>query len=176
MAVNLKTPLGEDILNLKAGDIVYLSGTIFTARDLAHRRMIKLSKRELPFDPSGAVIYHCGPIIKEIPGGYEVISAGPTTSARMNTYLEDVLSMGIKGIIGKGGMDPEPFKKYGAVYFAFTGGAGALAARSIKRVLGVQWLDLGIPEALWLFEVENFPLVIAIDSRGNSLYKQGKYF
>lgn len=170
MAVKLKTPLKAE--KLKAGDIVYLSGVIYTARDLAHRRMMELSEEELPFNPAGAVIYHCGPIIKEMQGGYEVVSAGPTTSARMNTYLDNILGMGIKGIIGKGGMNPEPFKKYGAVYFAFTGGAGALAAKSIKRVLGVYWLDLGMPEALWVFEVKDFPLVVAIDSEGNSLYRR----
>ena len=173
MAVRLRTPLTEsDVLKLKAGDIVHLSGTIYTARDSAHRKIIELAGRGgLPFRLEGAVIYHCGPVVRKTRKGWEVISAGPTTSARMNRYLDDILSLGIRGIMGKGGMDPEPFKGR-AVYFAFTGGAGSLAAESIKRVKAVHWLDeLGIPEALWVLEVEDFPLVVAIDAHGGSLYR-----
>ena len=166
--MRLRTPLKpEEISNLRAGDVVYLSGIIYTARDMAHKRIIELGP---PADLEGAVLYHCGPIVRKTSEGYEVISAGPTTSTRMNRYLERVLSLGVRGIIGKGGMNPEPFREYGAVYFAFTGGAGALAAKSIKRVVNVFWLDLGVPEAVWVFEVEDFPLLVAIDSDGNSLY------
>ncbi|WP_461866299.1 FumA C-terminus/TtdB family hydratase beta subunit [Thermococcus sp.] len=163
----LTTPLSQkDILKLRAGDVVYLSGVIYTARDMAHRRIIELGP---PVDLEGAVIYHCGPVVRETGNSYEIVSAGPTTSARMNSYLEEILSLGIRGIIGKGGMNPEPFKGR-AVYFAFTGGAGALAAKSIKRVIDVFWLDLGVPEAIWVLEVEDFPLLVAIDPHGNSLY------
>ncbi|NJE04019.1 FumA C-terminus/TtdB family hydratase beta subunit [Thermococcus sp. MV11] len=171
MAVKLETPLGEeDVLKLRAGDIVLLSGTIYTARDSAHRRILSLPREELPFEPEGAVIYHCGPVVRKRGESYKVVSAGPTTSARMNLYLEGILGLGVRGIIGKGGMEVGPFKGR-AVYFAFTGGAGSLAARSIKRVKAVHWLDLGIPEALWVLEVEDFPLIVAIDAHGGSLYR-----
>ncbi|NJE60667.1 FumA C-terminus/TtdB family hydratase beta subunit [Thermococcus sp. 21S7] len=172
MAVKLRTPLTEeDVLNLRAGDVVHLSGTVYTARDLAHRKILELAERgELPLDLVGAVIYHCGPVVRKDGGGYEVVSAGPTTSARMNRYLGGILSLGVRGIIGKGGMNPTPFKGR-AVYFAFTGGAGSLAAKSIKRVVDVLWLEeLGVPEAVWVLEVEDFPLLVAIDARGGSLY------
>lgn len=169
--MKLKTPLSmEDVLKLKAGNVVYLSGEIVTARDSAHRRILSLPRDELPFNPEGAVIYHCGPVVRETGEGYEIVSAGPTTSARMNRYLDGVLGLGVRGIIGKGGMSAEPFRGR-AVYFAFTGGAGSLAAKSIKRVKAVHWLDLGIPEALWILEVEDFPLIVAIDAHGNSLYR-----
>ncbi|NJE85268.1 fumarate hydratase [Thermococcus sp. CX2] len=169
----LRTPLSEEeVLDLRAGDVVYLFGIIYTARDLAHKRILKLADRgELPFDLEGAVIYHCGPVVKKTGKGYEIISAGPTTSARMNAYLDGILGLGVRGIIGKGGMDVEPFKGR-AVYFAFTGGAGALAAKSIKRVVDVLWLEeFGVPEAVWVLEVEDFPLLVAIDAHGNSLYR-----
>ncbi len=163
----LTTPLNqEDILKLRIGDIVYLSGIIYTARDMAHRRIIEWNA---PIELKGSVIYHCGPIVRKSFAGYEVVSAGPTTSTRMNRYLNRILDMGVRGIIGKGGMDAEPFKGR-AVYFAFTGGAGALAAKSIKRVVDVFWLDLGVPEAIWVLEVKDFPLLVAIDSHGNSVY------
>ncbi|AHF80950.1 FumA C-terminus/TtdB family hydratase beta subunit [Thermococcus paralvinellae] len=173
--MKLKVPLSEkDVLKLKTGDIVHLSGIIYTARDLAHRKIIELAKRdELPFNLEGTVIYHCGPVVRKNEGEFEIVSAGPTTSARMNYYLDEILSLGVKGVIGKGGMNPEPFKRHKAVYFAFTGGAGSLAAKSIKRILDVYWLDeLGIPEAVWVLEVEKFPLLVAIDSHGNSIYKK----
>ncbi|ASJ13282.1 FumA C-terminus/TtdB family hydratase beta subunit [Thermococcus thioreducens] len=172
MAVRLKTPLsGDDILNLNAGDVVHLSGVIYTARDSAHSRILKLvGKGELPFDLNGAVIYHCGPVVRKTSNGYGILSAGPTTSARMNRYLDKILSLGVRGIIGKGGMNREPFKDR-AVYFSFTGGAGSLAAKSVKRVVDVLWLEeLGIPEAVWVLEVEDFPLLVAIDANGSSLY------
>lgn len=174
----LRTPLDkEDVLKLKAGDIVNLSGVIYTARDMAHKKIIKLARTgEIPFSLNGAVIYHCGPAVKRTHRGYEVVSAGPTTSARMEGYSEEILALGVKGIIGKGGMGErtlKALKKYKGVYFSFTGGAGALAAKSIKKVINVYWLEeLGIPEAVWVLEVENLPLVVAMDSHGNSLYKR----
>lgn len=171
--MRLRTPLSEeDVLSLRAGDVVHLSGTVYTARDSAHRKILELAgKEELPLDLEGAVIYHCGPVVRKTENGYEIVSAGPTTSARMNRYLEGILSLGVRGIIGKGGMNPAPFKGQ-AVYFAFTGGAGSLAARSIKRVKAVHWLEeLGIPEAVWVLEVQDFPLLVAIDAHGNSLYQ-----
>ncbi|WP_457752833.1 FumA C-terminus/TtdB family hydratase beta subunit [Thermococcus sp.] len=172
--MELKVPLSKkDVQKLKIGDIVHLSGIIYTARDLAHRKIVELARKgKLPFDLEGAVIYHCGPIVRKNER-FEIVSAGPTTSARMNRYLDEVLSLGVKGIIGKGGMNPESFKRHKAVYFAFTGGAGSLAAKSIKKVRDVFWLDeLSIPEAVWVLEVEGFPLLVAIDTYGNSIYKK----
>ncbi len=178
MAVyKLKTPLPEeDVRKLRAGDIVYVTGIIVTARDAAHRRMLEYlgQGKEIPVDLKGGVIYHCGPVVRKTNSEWEVISAGPTTSARMELYEADVIEkLGVRMIIGKGGMGSktaEACKKYGAVYTIFTGGAGALAANAIKRVVKVEWLDLGVPEALWVFEVEEFgPLLVAIDSTGRNL-------
>jgi len=179
-ALRLKLPLSEkEIRSLKAGDIIYLSGSIVTARDAAHRRMINhiKMKRLLPISLKGSAIYHCGPIMRRINGRWAVISAGPTTSMRMEPFESEIIKeLGVRLIIGKGGMGlktTRAMKNYGAVYGAFTGGAGVLAARFIKRVLDVKWLDLGMPEAMWTFLVEDFgPLVVAIDSHGNNLYNE----
>jgi len=174
------TPLREeDVRKLRVGDIVYISGIIVTARDAAHRRMIEyLSKGlEIPVDLKGGVIYHCGPVVSKTDGEWIVLSAGPTTSARMDLYEAEVIEkLGVKMIIGKGGMGSrtaEACKRFGAVYTTFTGGAGALAANAIKRVERVEWLDLGIPEALWVFRVERFgPLLVTIDSTGRNLIEE----
>ena len=179
-ALRLKLPLSEkEIRSLKAGDIIYLSGSIVTARDAAHRRMINHIKmrRLLPISLKGSAIYHCGPIMRRINGKWAVISAGPTTSMRMEPFEGEIIKeLGVRLIIGKGGMGlktTRAMKNYGAVYGAFTGGAGVLAAIFIKRVLDVKWLDLGMPEAMWMFLVEDFgPLVVAIDSHGNNLYNE----
>ncbi len=176
----LKTPLSEnDVRRLRVGDIVYLSGIIVTARDSAHRRLIEYYRegKEIPVDLRGGVIYHCGPVVRKTGKGWEVIAAGPTTSARMEIYEAEVIGkLGVRMIIGKGGMGDktmEACRKYGAVYTVFTGGAGALAAKAIREVVRVEWLDLGIPEALWVFRVEDFgPLLVVIDSHGNNLVKK----
>ncbi|MBS7288536.1 MAG: fumarate hydratase C-terminal domain-containing protein [Candidatus Freyarchaeota archaeon] len=178
----LKTPLvEEDVRSLHVGDVVFLSGVVVTARDAAHRRMIEhiQSGKPIPVNLRGGVIYHCGPIIRRLDDGrMEVISAGPTTSSRMDIFEPFIISrLGARMIIGKGGMGGstiDAMKRYGAVYAAFPGGAGVLAASKIKRVVGVEWMELGMPEALWILEVESFgPLVIAIDSSGKSLYARG---
>ncbi len=177
---HLKTPLSEEeIRKLRVGDIVYLTGIIVTARDSAHRRMLEYVEKgeKLPVDLRGGVIYHCGPVVEKKNGEWIVVAAGPTTSARMEIYEAEVIEkLGVRMIIGKGGMGPrttEACRKHGAVYTLFTGGAGALSAYAIKRVLGVEWLDLGIPEALWIFEVEEFgPLLVTIDSHGNNLIEE----
>ncbi len=175
-----KTPLAEeDVRKLNLGDIVYVSGTIYTARDMAHRRLVEYAEKglELPVSLDGAVIYHAGPIVRKVGEEWEVVSAGPTTSTRMNKTTPKVLEVyPVRMIIGKGGMSrevAEALKKRGAVYCHYTGGAGVLAAKNIKRIAGVDWLDLGMPEALWRFEVENFgPLIVTIDSKGNSIYDE----
>jgi len=176
----LKTPISEEsIRKLRAGDIVYVSGIMITARDAAHRRMLEYLKegKPLPVDLEGGVLYHCGPVVRKKNGEWEVVAAGPTTSARMELYEATVIEkFGIRIVVGKGGMGSktaEACKKYGAVYTIFTGGAAVLAANAIKRVIKVEWLDLGIPEALWVFEVENFgPLLVTIDSTGKNLIEE----
>ncbi len=178
---HLRTPLSEeDVRKLRVGDTVYLSGLIFTARDAAHRKILDLINRgeKLPFDPRGLAVYHVGPVVRKKNGEWEVIAAGPTTSARLEPVEHEFIAKtGVRMIIGKGGMGSktaEACKKYGAVYAVFTGGAAVLAAQAIKRVVNVYWLDeLGIPEAVWLFEVEEFgPLTVTIDATGKNLYDE----
>jgi fumarate hydratase subunit beta len=176
----LKTPLAEeDVRKLRVGDIVYLTGIIHTARDAAHRRIMEYLKegRQLPFDLRGGVIYHCGPVVQKKNGEWIVLAGGPTTSTRMELYEGEVIEkLGVRMVIGKGGMGrktAEACVKHGAVYTTFTGGAGVLAAQSIKRVIDVHWLDLGVPEAVWVLEVVDFgPLVVAIDSTGRNLIEE----
>jgi len=175
----LKTPLSEeDVRKLKAGDVVYISGRIFTARDSAHRKMLELAKKgeELPFDPRGLLVYHVGPVVRKEDKKWKIIAAGPTTSARMEALEADFIkTFGIRGVIGKGGMFEKTTKacqEFGAFYGAFVGGAAILAAKAIEEVEDVFWLDeLGVPEAVWLLKVNKFgPLTVAIDSHGNNLY------
>lgn len=177
---HLKTPIKEEeIRKLRVGDIVYLSGTIVTARDTAHKRILEYYEqgKPIPVDLRGGVIYHCGPVVLKRDDEWVVIAAGPTTSTRMELYEASIIEkFGIRMIIGKGGMGmrtAEACRRYGAVYTVFTGGAAVLAARAIKRVLGVEWLDLGVPEALWILEVEEFgPLLVVIDSTGRNLIEE----
>lgn len=171
---HLTTPLApDDILELSAGDIVYLSGTILTARDEAHLRILEWRGRPLPFDLEGAAVYHCGPLMKQVDGGWRVVAAGPTTSARMIEMTPGLLeSHGVRALIGKGGMKGiAPVLKGRCVYLAFTGGCAALAAEMIKEVKGVHWLDLGMPEAVWVLEVQEFgPLIVGVDAKGIDLF------
>ncbi|SDF34054.1 fumarase, class I beta subunit [Methanolobus vulcani] len=176
MEYKLNTPLKkEDVDKLNAGDIVYLNGTVYTARDEAHARILEMAeeKKELPFDLEGAVIYHCGPLMKGKDDGWEVVAAGPTTSARMSKMTPALLDIhDVRAFVGKGGMDNVTEAMKGkSVYLAFTGGCAALAAMSIEKVTTVHWLDLGMPEAVWELKVENFgPLVVGIDSHENDLF------
>ena len=162
--VQLRTPLGDEVLQLKAGDHVELSGTVYTARDEAHLRM---QEKGIPFDPKGAVIYHCGPVIQDT----KVIAAGPTTSARMNELSGFLIEKGVRGLIGKGGMGVTVRKQLAgkAVYFAFTGGCAALAS-SHMTLKGVHFEDLGMAEAVWAIELDHLPLVVGIDSHGNDIF------
>ena len=168
----------EEIKKLKVGDILYLTGKIFTARDETHH--IMLEKDEIPFNPSEMALFHCGPLMKKDNGKWHVISAGPTTSSRMEIFEDEFIKkFDTKIIIGKGGMGEKTQKalqKYTGVYVAYTGGAGALAAEKIKEVTGVYWLEeLGMPEAAWIFKVKEFgPLIVAMDSYGKSIYKKLK--
>ena len=179
--ITLQTPLSKNkIKKLSVGDTVFLSGKLFTARDEAHKKMIELKKKakKIPFTPEDMALYHAGPVARKERNKWLVVSAGPTTSARMEIFESEFLSLfGVKMIIGKGGMGRETLKalkKAGAVYTHFTGGAGALAAKAIKKVENVYFLDeLGIPEAAWILEVENFgPLIVTMDANGNSFYEK----
>lgn len=176
----LTSPMGEDaIRDLKIGDVVYLNGEIFTARDEAHIRALKFLKegKELPLKLKDAAVFHCGPIMQKKGDEWQLIAAGPTTSSRMNSLEPEFIEkFGVRAIIGKGGMSKptsDAMKKYGCVYLAITGGAALLAAKGIKSVKAVHWLDLGMPEALWVLESEDFgPLIVAMDAHGNSLYEK----
>lgn len=176
----LRTPLSEEgVRALNVGDILYLSGLVVSARDAAHKRALELLEKgeKLPVDLRGLALYHVGPVVKRTEKGWEIVSAGPTTSARMEIYDASFIEKtGIRLIIGKGGMGSktaEACKKFGAVYAIYPGGVAALAARAIKRVVDVYWLDLGIPEAMWVMEVEDFgPLTVVIDSKGSNFYEK----
>ena len=162
--IDLTIPLGDEVLSLRAGDRVTLSGVVYTARDEAHLRM---KEKGIPFDPRGAVVYHCGPVV----AGERIIAAGPTTSARMDSLTGFLVDAGVRAIIGKGGMGREvvDLLRGKAVYFAFTGGCAALAA-SRMYLKGVHFPDLGMAEAVWAIEVDHLPLVVGIDAHGNDLF------
>ena len=164
--IRLNTPLTEeDVLKLNTGDFVFISGTIFTARDKAHKFLLDSSFEKL----RGSVVCHCGPIIKE----NAAVAAGPTTSSRMNQFTPAIIEKyGIKGIIGKGGMDSSVLNalKGKAVYLSAIGGAAVLYASHIT-VKNVYKPEFGMPEAIWEFEVKDFPVIVAMDAKGNSLYK-----
>jgi len=184
MAVfKFKTPISEkDVRKLKVNDVLYVTGTIVTARDAAHKKALEQFKqgKPLPISLEGLAIFHCGPIVKKENDKWVVVAAGPTTSTRMEQFEDEFIkAFKVRVIIGKGGMGKkttDAMQKYGAVYGAFTGGAAVLAAKAIKNVKTVEWLqDLGMPEALWVFDVEEFgPLTVAIDSHGNNLFEKVK--
>jgi fumarate hydratase subunit beta len=179
MAVyKFKTPISEeDARKLKVNDVLYVTGTIVTARDQAHRRALEFFKqgKPLPVNLEGLAVFHCGPVVSKEGDKWRAVAAGPTTSTRMDLFEDEFIkNFKVRVVIGKGGMGKrttDAMAKYGAVYGAFTGGAAILAAKAIKNVKSVEWLDLGTPEALWVFEVEEFgPLVVAIDSHGNNIF------
>lgn len=178
MEYRLTLPVDEQaIVKINAGDTIYLSGIIVTARDEAHKVAIDYhdAGKQLPVDFSNVALYHCGPIVKKEGDEWSVVAAGPTTSGRMELFEYDFIKrFGTRIIIGKGGMGKrttEACQTYKSVYAAFTGGAAVLAAEAIQKVANVYWLDmLGMPEALWLFEVDKFgPLTVTIDSHGTNL-------
>lgn len=165
--------LKKDIEELKAGDYVYLTGTIYTARDAAHKRMYDSMKKgeELPIELNGNVLYYLGP--SPAREGQVIGSAGPTTSSRMDKYTPDMLDAGLKGMVGKGKRSKEvieAMKRNGAVYFAAVGGAGALLAQCIKEAEVVAYDDLGT-EAIRRLHIEDLPVIVVIDKEGNNLYE-----
>lgn len=165
----------EDIMKLKIGDRILITGKILTGRDSAHKRLYDLIQKgaSLPVDIKGQIIYYVGPAPAK--PGYVIGSAGPTTSYRMDPYAPLLMENGLKGMIGKGVRSQdvrEAMKKYKAVYFAATGGAGALIAKNIKAARIVAYEDLG-PEAIRELEVEDFPVIVANDVFGGDLYQEG---
>ena len=177
MEKHITLPLTEETArSLHAGDTVYLTGKIYTSRDAGHKRMCEALVRgeELPFDPMNATIYYVGPTPAK--PGQVIGSAGPTTSGRMDAYAPTMMSVGARGMIGKGARLPEvveAMKKYGGVYFGAIGGAGALIAKSIKKCELIAYEDLQ-SEALRRLWVEDMPLTVIIDSEGRNLYEEGR--
>jgi fumarate hydratase subunit beta len=164
---------------LRVGDLLFVTGKLFTARDEAHHVMLEAHDHgtPIPFDPSAMALFHCGPVVRRTDGGWSVVAAGPTTSVRMELFEDRFLkAFGTRIVIGKGGMGDRTqaaLEELGAVYTHYTGGAGALAAQRITRVEAVYWLEeLGMPEAAWIFEVRRFgPLLVTMDSAGGNLYR-----
>lgn len=177
MEKRITTPIkDEEVKKLKAGDSVLISGTIYAARDAAHKRLIELvdNGKELPFDIEGSIIYYVGPTPAK--PGMVIGSAGPTTSYRMDPYAPKLLDLGLKGMIGKGERSKEVVEaiiRNNGVYFAAIGGAGALIGKSIEEAEIVAYEDLGA-EAIRKLEVKDFPVVVVIDSEGNNLYEIGQ--
>lgn len=171
-------PASEEVLRgLRIGDEVRLSGTVVTARDVAHKFMVEKKPDFLRPVLEGAVIYHCGPIVRKTDAGWEIIAAGPTTSSREEPYQADVIeTYRVAGVIGKGGMGEKTsaaLQRFGAVYFHAVGGAGTLLARCVKKVRDVLMLEeFGSPEAFWVLDVEDFPAVVTMDSHGGSLHRE----
>lgn len=177
----LKTPIErEEVEKLKVNDTFSVTGKIFTARDAAHKKLLEIKEegKEPPFPLSDYPCYHCGPVMKKKNGGWELVSAGPTTSIRLEIFEDKFMeNFGTRIFVGKGGMGEKTLKalqNHGGVYAQFTGGAGSLMAGAVERVDDVFYLDeLGIPEAVWLLEVKEFgPLVVTMDSHGSSLHEE----
>ncbi len=176
----LTTPIkDEDLLDLKVGDVIYLTGRLVTCRDVAHRRLIEQG-RELPVNLEGGAIFHAGPIVrKKGENDFEMVSIGPTTSMRMEKFEREFIKQtGVKLIVGKGGMGPETAagcQENIAVHAIFPGGCAVLAATLVEEIEGAEWQDLGMPETLWINRVREFgPLIISIDTKGNNLIQQNK--
>lgn len=179
----------EDIRSLHVGDTVFLNGIIVTGRDAAHKFMVEQFIRqpvpeelndlyqELKSLLDGGVIYHCGPVVKQNDEGtWSFVAAGPTTSIREEVYQPDVIAhFNLKGVIGKGGMGPNTLKAchdQPAVYFHAIGGAASLIAQSVKEVVTVHKLEFGVPEAMWVIKVEDFPVVVTMDSHHQSIHEK----
>jgi fumarate hydratase subunit beta/L(+)-tartrate dehydratase beta subunit len=176
--IHLSTPLGpESTRKLKVHDIVTLTGTIYTARDMAHLKLkeLKASGKPMPEAFAGGVIFHAGPVVKKADRGFTLLTIGPTTSIRMEPHSDFIGELGVKALVGKGGMGDgslRAFKKYGMVYLLAAPGCGVLHAQAVRGVSQVHWLEeFGMPEAIWVLEVMDWgPLTVAMDSHGNSLF------
>ncbi|WP_461879547.1 L(+)-tartrate dehydratase subunit beta [Fusicatenibacter sp.] len=176
----LVTPVtAEDLKGIKIGDIVYLSGSLTTCRDVAHRRLVE-EGRELPVDVRNNAIFHAGPIIRPLENGkFEMVSVGPTTSMRMEKFeYEFVKETGVRVIVGKGGMKENTeraCKEFGAIHCVFPAGNAVVAATEVEEIVRAEWQDLGMPETLWNCRVKEFgPLIVSIDPEGNNLFEELK--
>jgi fumarate hydratase class I len=172
--VALATPLSEEqVRSLKVGDVVLVSGRVYTGRDAVHHHLMS---HEPPVDLRGGIIYHCGPVVAKEGGGWRVTAAGPTTSIREEPYQAEIIKRyGVRAVIGKGGMGPRTLaglKDSGAVYLNAIGGAAQFYARVIERVEGVSLMEFGTPEAMWHLTVRDFPAIVTMDAHGNSLHKE----
>lgn len=178
----LNTPVSaDDLKDIKVGDVIYLNGHIVTCRDVAHRRLIEYG-RELPVDLSGGAIFHAGPIVRKIEGKedkYEMVSVGPTTSMRMEKFEKEFIEKtGVKIIVGKGGMGVNTeagCRENKAIHCVFPAGCAVIAAETVEEIEDAHWMDLGMPETLWVCRVKEFgPLIVSIDAEGNNLFEQNK--
>jgi len=177
---NINLPASEnDVRALKVGDIVYVNGITHTMRDMGHRRLIEMTKRgeKTPFDLAGGTIWHCGPIVRKTEDKWEIVAAGPTSSSRFTELGAKLVEQShVRVTIGKGTMGQpmiDALKHVGGVYLVATGGCAALYSKKVMNVQNVHWLDLGIPEAVWVLKVNQLgPLVVGIDAAGNSLEQQ----
>jgi fumarate hydratase class I len=168
----LESPLSEaDVRKLRVGDVVLLRGDVYTGRDAVHSYLMK---NAAPVDLTGAVLYHCGPVVLKENGGWRMMAAGPTTSIREEPYEAEIIRrFGIRAVVGKGGMGPKTLagmKEFGAVYLNAIGGAAQYYARCIRGVRDVHLIQFGVPEAMWHVEVEDFPAIVTMDAHGNSLH------
>jgi tartrate/fumarate subfamily iron-sulfur-dependent hydro-lyase beta chain len=176
----LQIPLSEeDARRLRAGEFVLLSGLIVTGRDRVHKYLVEERPRreDIPFDLAGSVLYHCGPVMQKTDGSYAVISAGPTTSMRVEMYAETVIrEYGFRAIMGKGGMGRktlQALKDVGCVYLHTIGGAAVYLADRVRETVGVWKLEeFGSAEAMWCFSVKDFPAIVTMDSLGNDLHRE----
>jgi len=177
--IPLKTPVSEAAIRaLKVGDEVAVSGIVFTGRDAVHKYLHEGGKLPPGVDLNGGILYHCGPVVvKDEQGNWKCVAAGPTTSIREEPYQWQIIrDFGLRGVIGKGGMGDqtiEACRQHGCAYFHGVGGAAQVLAQCIKKVRNVYFMEqFGAPEAIWEFEVENFPATVTIDAHGNSLHKE----
>jgi fumarate hydratase class I len=176
--IELKLPVSAaDIRKLKVGDEVAVTGVMITARDAAHKYMVEQEAVEVKDVLKNGMLYHCGPVVKQDDQGWHFVAAGPTTSKREEPYEAEVIERyGVRGVIGKGGMGERTLaacQKHGAVYLHAIGGLAVILGRSVKQVQTVHKLEeFGVPEAMWVIEVERFPAVVTMDSHGNSLHKE----
>ncbi|NPV27737.1 MAG: fumarate hydratase [Firmicutes bacterium] len=177
--VRWEIPLkAEMVRKLEVGDIIYLNGLVYTARDMAHLKMRTIISEGgmLPVNLEGGVLFHAGPVVKKRDEGWEMVVVGPTTSMRMEPFAKLVAEIGVKLIIGKGGMgeySQQTFVDHGMAYLQAAPGCAVKLAQSVEKVLGVTWPELGMAEAMWAFEVRNFgPFVVAMDAAGRSLYRE----
>jgi tartrate/fumarate subfamily iron-sulfur-dependent hydro-lyase beta chain len=177
---HLTTPLAEEAARrLRVNDLVTLSGTVYTARDMAHLRLRELRERgePLPEDFTGSVVFHAGPVARKTDGTFSILAIGPTTSIRMEPHSDFVGSLGVRAVVGKGGLGDgslKAFQKYGMVYLLAAPGCGVLHAEAVKEVKRVHWLEeMGMPEAIWVLEVQDWgPLIVGMDSHGESIFQR----